>query len=178
MGVCWFSAPRERSAPKCLVIVPFLRRMIGRVGEHAGERHGQIQKDQGLHNSDEEFVKIEGNEGDESEVGVHLVDGIEEVFTAKDITVETEGEGDGTDDKNGEYLDPADEKENENEEEIDERIGEFDLRAKDVLKQSPEAKLANAPVEPHEKEDGGVGGGQIDVGIGTTEEGTVDFKIP
>src|ERR1019366_3703552 len=61
---------------------------------------------------------------------------------------------------------------------VDDQIGEFGFRSEDVKERSADALLADAPVEKHEKEDGGVGGGNVDVGVGAAKKRVRNFKIP
>ena len=56
-------------------------------------------------------------------------------------------------------------------------VGELGLGAEDVDEGAPEAALFPAPVEEHEEEDGGVGGGEVDVGVGAAQEGLGDFEV-
>ncbi|HEV3271968.1 MAG TPA: hypothetical protein VGZ93_07295 [Candidatus Methylacidiphilales bacterium] len=152
--------------------------MISRIGDEAGERGGQSKKDEGLHESDKELIEITGDENDEGKIGSQFVHGVEEILTTIDVSEKAEGEGNGADNENGKDFDPADQKENYNEKQVDDLIGKFGFRSENVEERSAAAGLAEAPVEIHEKENRGVGGGSVDIGIGSTQKRFRNFKIP
>jgi len=164
-----FRRPRT-AVSKFLVGVVALRGMISRIGDDTRECCSQGQEYEGLNESDQQLIEVKRNQDDKAKIRRHLVHRIEEKFAAENIAEKAEGEGDGANDENGKNFDPANEEENNDESDVGGYIGEFGLGSKDVNQGTPKTAMAKAPVEKHKKEDSGISGGKIDIGIGAAKE--------